>query len=513
MSHKQKRLCIPLEIKYKIIKSIDRKKSTEEILKEFKDYLRADYSISKIKKNRDQIIKSFESSTSSKVKSLKKSKYPEIEKGLIEFISKSNSHGMPVNTLLLREKANELALNNGFIDFKCSNGFIDRFKSRNAIIFETFHGEADGVSEITCNEWIDTKLPELVKDFKADDIFNGDEFGLFWRILPNKSYVVKGKKFKTGKKSKERVSVLICANMTGTEKLRPLVIGKAQEPRCFRNKKRLPIIYRNNENSWMTSEIFTKFLKNWNKKMIKKKRKIALIIDNCPSHPFVCLSNIKLIFLPPNTTSRLQPMDMGVIHSLKSLYRLKIARKLLALLECKPNPTVKDINLYEGLMMLKSAWDEVSKKTIRNCFIKSGLKFNENESNETEEHEVEFDFSFWSQLTQRLDLHESDFDEFVNFDNGIAINDEENSLETNEYSGEETDYYYSETEQLSDDEVEEPLMLTDALNAITSLRKYVTQSQGVGRSHDLIDQLENEIYNNRFKNLKQTKITDYLHKN
>ncbi len=69
----------------------------------------------------------------------------------------------------------------------------------------------------------------------------------------------------------------------------------------------------------MRSEIFDEFLKSLNKKMIKNNRKIALIVDNCTAHPFVRLSNVKLIFLPPNTTSRLQPMDMGVIHSIKSL--------------------------------------------------------------------------------------------------------------------------------------------------------------------------------------------------
>jgi hypothetical protein len=66
---------------------------------------------------------------------------------------------------------------------------------------------------------VNNKLPEFVKDYKPEDIFNGDEFGLFWRIPPNKSFVIKGKKFKTGKKSRERVSVFICANVTGKEKL------------------------------------------------------------------------------------------------------------------------------------------------------------------------------------------------------------------------------------------------------------------------------------------------------
>ncbi len=116
---------------------------------------------------------------------------------------------------------------------------------------------------------------ELTQDFSPEDIFNGDEFGLFWRILPDKSYTLKGKKFKTGKKSKERISVLVGSNMTGSEKLKLLVIGRAKQPHCFRGKELIPIIYRNNLSSWMTTEIFTEFLHNLNKRMIKENRKIA----------------------------------------------------------------------------------------------------------------------------------------------------------------------------------------------------------------------------------------------
>jgi hypothetical protein len=122
---------------------------------------------------------------------------------------------------------------------KCSNGFVTRFKARNGITFQVSHEDAEEVSDDICNEWVDNKLPEFVKDYKPEDIFDGDEFGLFWRIPPNKSFVIKEKKFKAGKMSRERVSVFICANMTGKEKLKPIVIGKAKEPRCFRGRDQL----------------------------------------------------------------------------------------------------------------------------------------------------------------------------------------------------------------------------------------------------------------------------------
>ncbi len=93
----------------------------------------------------------------------------------------------------MKEIANKLSVEKNIIVFNCSNGFIGRFKERNAIVFQTFHGESDGVSDEVC---------------------------------------------------KERISVFVGSNMTGTEKLNPIVIGKSKEPRCFRGKESLPIIYR-----------------------------------------------------------------------------------------------------------------------------------------------------------------------------------------------------------------------------------------------------------------------------
>jgi len=63
----------------------------------------------------------------------------------------------------------------------------------------------------------------------------------------------------------------------------------------------------------MNSFIFQVWLKILDRQMGKHKRKIILFIDNAPSHPATKFNNIKLSFLPPNTTSKTQPMDQGII--------------------------------------------------------------------------------------------------------------------------------------------------------------------------------------------------------
>ena len=53
---------------------------------------------------------------------------------------------------------------------------------------------------------------------------------------------------------------------------------------------------------------------------------ILMVLDSAPAHPHVLQDlhrDIKFVFLPPNTTSLLQPMDQGVIKMFKPHYLQK----------------------------------------------------------------------------------------------------------------------------------------------------------------------------------------------
>ena len=159
--------------------------------------------------------------------------------------------------------------------------------------------------------------------------------------------------------------------MTG-EKLPMFVIGKSQKPRCFKHIKSLPCRYRAQKKSWMNSELFEEWVREQDEKFENEGRKVALIIDNCPAHPVIeNLKSITLYFLPPNTTSALQPMDQGVIWSLKSKYRTHIIQKVLAAIDQGKQLPV--ISILEAMKVLALSWSEVSKEAITNCFTKSGF--------------------------------------------------------------------------------------------------------------------------------------------
>ena len=118
--------------------------------------------------------------------------------------------------------------------------------------------------------------------------------------------------------SKDHLSVMFTVNMMGSDKQPPLVIGKAARPSALKKKnvllKNLKIEYYNNTRAWMNGPIFHPYMKNWNDELARQQHHI-LLIDNVPSHITDEYSNIKIQFLPPNTTFKIQPLDQGIIRS------------------------------------------------------------------------------------------------------------------------------------------------------------------------------------------------------
>ena len=76
---------------------------------------------------------------------------------------------------------------------------------------------------------------------------------------------------------------------------------------------------------------YGEYFKEIRQKNESKKRKVILFLDNATCHPETAqagLKNIKLVFLPKNTISRLQPLDAGIIRNFKHKYRKLLVRYL-----------------------------------------------------------------------------------------------------------------------------------------------------------------------------------------
>ena len=69
----------------------------------------------------------------------------------------------------------------------------------------TVSGEAADIRQETIDGWFE-RLKALVQGYKLEDIWNEDETGCFYRVLPDKTLAEKRKECRGGKKSKEHLT-------------------------------------------------------------------------------------------------------------------------------------------------------------------------------------------------------------------------------------------------------------------------------------------------------------------
>jgi hypothetical protein len=100
--------------------------------------------------------------------------------------------------------------------------------------------ESSSVDAETTDEWKQGQVLKLLKGYPPRDICNVDKTSLFYNVLRNKTLCFKGKNCHGGKQSKLKLTIFLVINYDGKEKLQPLVIGKFQYTRCFKNIKHFP---------------------------------------------------------------------------------------------------------------------------------------------------------------------------------------------------------------------------------------------------------------------------------
>ncbi|XP_035232701.1 tigger transposable element-derived protein 6-like [Stegodyphus dumicola] len=144
----------------------------------------------------------------------------------------------------------------------------------------------------------------------------------------------------------------------------------------------LPVVYRANQMRWMASELFKEWLKDWDRELQRQSRKVLVLLDNCAAHLHLdCLMNVQLKFLPPRTTTSVQPMHMGIIKNLKTLYRARLVNYILEAIEeilltssSKANEVSAKVKILQVVTFVADSWRKVSSETIQNCFSHCGFK-------------------------------------------------------------------------------------------------------------------------------------------
>ena len=501
MSGAQKRRKLTLEDKKKIIDRAAENVSRVELAKRF-GVPRT--TIIGILNARDSIEKAIECGDSTKRSRIKPTRHDELEKAILTWFKQVRSQNVPVTGQLLQEKAKQLANELKIEGFHASNGWLEKFTRRHSITFKSVQGEAGAVNMFVLNDWQQEILKATIDEFLPDDVYNVDETGLFWRLLPNKTLAFKGEQCTTGKKSKDRITVLIGANMTGSEKLPLLVIGKSAKPRCFKNAK-IPVDYKANSKAWMTAAMFETWLKEWDKKLEKDGRKILLYVDNCTAHsPRIQLKCITLKFLPPNTTAESQPMDQGVIQNLKVHYRRLLLRKRIDAIDVG---YAFSLNLLDAIHLLRRAWEAVSDNTIQGCFRRA--KFTSSGEVTAAPHVNEELAGLWHDLAEEGELEEGvSLDDYVTVDQQLQT---DGMMTVEEIAASAIEAVEDDPEEIETKEPElPPVTNREARKALDVLRRYIEKSVDDPAVLALCDKLDDVTAKQRIKAMKQKKLTDYL---
>ena len=149
--------------------------------------------VNTIWKNREALKRQFESSDFNEdCKRFRSANYKDLDAALLAWFKQARSSDIAISGPLLVAKANLLAKDLGHDNFAVTTGFIDRWKTRHLIGMKKISGEENSVPEEAIEPWISSILPDLLKKYKPEDVYNADETGLFYKLQPDRTLAFKG---------------------------------------------------------------------------------------------------------------------------------------------------------------------------------------------------------------------------------------------------------------------------------------------------------------------------------
>ncbi|KAM9365930.1 tigger transposable element-derived protein 1-like [Pholidichthys leucotaenia] len=216
--------------------------------------------------------------------------------------------------------------------FVASKGWFEKFKRRFGLRSVPLYGEAASADQEAALHYVEDQFPKLIEEggYLPEQVFNMDETGLFWKRMPSWTFLYKDEVKRPGFKAhKDRVTLLMCGNAAGFM-LKPGLIYKALNPRALKNKNKalLPVYWMSNKKAWITKALTLDWFVNCFIPQVKLYLaekglpfKVLLLMDCAGGHATdLHYDRVQVEFLPPNTTSLIQPMDQGVIRAFKALY-------------------------------------------------------------------------------------------------------------------------------------------------------------------------------------------------
>ncbi|XP_015281463.1 PREDICTED: tigger transposable element-derived protein 3-like [Gekko japonicus] len=367
VAHRKERKELSLQEKVQVLEVLEGPKvSQSELAKRFGV---SQPQICRIIKNKERILAEWCKNGNPGRKRKLEQKGAAGEAALLQWFEQSCTPSLPTNGTQLQDKAKALS---GTLGRPELHGWLAGFKSRQRTARERPRTEKQNGELPEEEPWETTVLPGLLRQYDPSDIYACGEVGLLFQATPEDLAT----EHRPG--AKDQLTILLCTNLDVSDKRGPLIIGKGPIPFCFRGSgaEEPPVTYRAHHRAWMTTAVFSEWLRKLNEDMKRKQRSVVLFLVPSAAHPSVELSNIRMVFLPLQP-AWIRPLEQGIIQNFKGHYRRRMLTRLIARLDSKasssPDAPSKHLTLLDAVHMVLQAWSEVCPQTVTDSFRAAGF--------------------------------------------------------------------------------------------------------------------------------------------
>ncbi|XP_036607845.1 CENPB DNA-binding domain-containing protein 1 [Trichosurus vulpecula] len=393
---KRERKAITLDVKLEVLRRFEEGEKLSQIAKALG---LAISTVATIRGNREKIKASSKAASPSRVSQLTRHRsavMENMERLLSSWIEDQNRRNEPMSTMIIQEKAKSLfddlqreqGEGSQMETFSASRGWFVRFKERHGLPSFKVSNEAAGAAVAG-----ELKYSEVLKSiiqkggYTPHHVFNIGETGLYWKRMPEKTFISVEENAAPGFRSaKDRLMLLLGSNAAGDFKLKPLLVYHSENPKAMKgySKPNLPVIWRSNKKAWVTRSIFHEWFTYFFCPAVEKycaqnnlANKALLILENAPCHP-VNLSdlcdNVRVEYFIENKADAIQPMGQGVISTFKAHYLRKTFQHLIGGADGEDKSTIREFwrnyNIMNAVDNIAEAWDELEPSLMNSVWKK-----------------------------------------------------------------------------------------------------------------------------------------------
>ncbi|XP_050730733.1 uncharacterized protein LOC127005682 [Eriocheir sinensis] len=264
-------------------------------------------------------------------------------------------------------------------EFRATKRWLLSFRRRFSVRNIKTSGQSASADHVAAAAFL-RELESLIeeKGYRPEQVWNMDETVLYWKRMPARTLLSKGRRV-----ARDRCALLLCANAAG-HLTKPGLVYTSANPGPLRQKKKnlLPVHWMTHSQGCTTSTVVMDWARHcllpevqaylWGQGL---PRKFLLILDNALGHHQALegmLEGVEVVFLPPNTSPLIQPLEQGIMAAFKACYTRRSMQRLQESVDVEPNLSVADywsgFTIADCLVLLQETLRDLRPKTVNDCW-------------------------------------------------------------------------------------------------------------------------------------------------